>query len=119
MITFALANYIEAGWWASVGVGMVLYSRRHQEVGVVPSVTLIEEKDPHPASPAGTRERGRKEGDAIIAGVVFFVFGGWGVGEAHTGAWWRPWWLLAWKGLCLLALVVLLVRYYKRKRREG
>src|SRR5438309_168451 len=87
--TFVLSNHIEAGLWAAIGIGMLLMSVKHR--GVV-----------------------RK--GCVIAGITFVIFGGSDLVEATTGAWWRPWWLLAWKALCLLVFLILLVRYARRKR---
>jgi hypothetical protein len=53
---------------------------------------------------AARREETKRGACAVLA-VTFFVFGGSDVVEAHTGAWWQPWWLAVWKGACVLALV--------------
>ena len=42
----------------------------------------------------------------LIAGVVLILFGGSDAVELYTKAWWRPWWLLAWKATCIITLVV-------------
>ena len=53
---------------------------------------------------AGTaRPRHRRLG--LISAVWFVLFGISDVIEVFTGAWWHPWWLLAWKATCLVALV--------------
>ena len=52
----------------------------------------------------------------IVAGVNFIAFGISDFVEMHTGAWWRPLWLLVWKGGCILVMVLLLVQYMRRKR---
>ena len=39
--------------------------------------------------------------------IVLLLFGASDLVEVCTGAWWRPWWLLAWKGGCLVALLLL------------
>lgn len=41
-----------------------------------------------------------------IASVWLFLFGVSDVIEIQTGAWWRPWWLLVLKGVCLTGLFV-------------
>lgn len=33
--------------------------------------------------------------------LILVLFGISDVVEAQTGAWWRPWWLLIWKGGCV------------------
>ena len=59
MITFALANYIEAGLWMAIGVGFILFRRRDETKDGLLAAS-IHEQDPHPASPVSTRERGKK-----------------------------------------------------------
>ncbi len=87
--TFVLSNRIEAGFWIVTGIALLVASFRL----------------------AGVAAK-----EARLGALVFAIFGGSDIVEATTGAWWRPWWLLAWKGLCLLALVVLLIRYIKRRK---
>ena len=48
----------------------------------------------------------------LIAGTLA-IFGGSDLVEARTGAWWKPWWLFAWKTLCVAALLFGFVRYYR------
>lgn len=50
---------------------------------------------------------------ALAATLLLFGFSD--VIETRTGAWWRPWWMLLWKGGCLLAFVAL---YAARRKRE-
>ncbi|MBE7458640.1 MAG: hypothetical protein KJ057_17160 [Phycisphaerae bacterium] len=45
--------------------------------------------------------------------MTFLAFGASDVVEADTGAWWRPWWLLAWKAACLAVLLTLLIRTFE------
>ena len=54
----------------------------------------------------------------VLIGIAFVLFGISDFVEMHTGAWWRPWWLLVWKGLCLLALLFLLTLRHRRLRKE-
>jgi len=54
-----------------------------------------------------------------IAAVNFLAFGASDFMEMHTGAWWRPLWLLAWKGACLLVMLVQFAWYLKCKSRAG
>jgi hypothetical protein len=60
--------------------------------------------------------RASRRTDVLLAAVTFLAFGGSDLVEAHTGAWWRPWWLLVWKGLCLAIFAWLLVRHLRRRR---
>jgi hypothetical protein len=41
----------------------------------------------------------------VQVACVLVAFGFSDVVEIQTGAWWRPWWLLVWKGACLLAML--------------
>ena len=34
--------------------------------------------------------------------------------EMHTGAWYRPWWLLVWKSFCVIGMVGMWLVYRKR-----
>jgi len=88
---FSDSNYAEACLWAAIGVGFGVASLR--------------------GLPGEVRT------DAIIAFVTFVVFGGSDVVEAHTGAWWRPWWLFVWKAICVGVLLVLFIRYRIRRAR--
>jgi hypothetical protein len=85
---FATSNYIEGALWGSIGVGFVIHA---------------------------ICKRGSFT--SIIAAIAFFAFGASDVVEAHTGAWWRPWWLLVWKGICLAIFLVLLLRYVAARRK--
>ena len=89
---FVLSNRIEAGLWLVIAVGMAI---------------------------AAVYQRGVVRRDCLIAGITFAIFGGSDVVEATTGAWWRPWWLFAWKAACVLGLLVLLVRYARRRRHSS
>jgi phosphoglycerol transferase MdoB-like AlkP superfamily enzyme len=53
----------------------------------------------------------------ILLASTFLAFGGSDIVEVHTGAWWRPLWLLAWKTVCVLILLHQFVRY-RQSRRE-
>jgi hypothetical protein len=46
-------------------------------------------------------------------GILLVIFGFSDFVEAQTGAWWRPWWLLAWKAGCNVGFAFLLIRYLK------
>ena len=52
------------------------------------------------------------------AGLLFLAFAGSDAVELTTGAWWRPWWLLAWKAACIAGLVLVGVRVRRRRRDE-
>gem|GEM_PF-3089523 len=60
--------------------------------------------------------RGRWTRGSAAASVFLALFGVSDFVEVHTGAWWRPWWLLAWKGDCIFALAGIYVwwRWWER-----
>ncbi len=38
--------------------------------------------------------------------LVFLLFGFSDLVEIQTGGWWKPWWLLLWKSLCILGIII-------------
>jgi hypothetical protein len=66
---------------------------------------------------AGARRPRGRRGYYFVAAGVLVVFGASDWFEAETGnEWWDPWWLLLWKGVCVAALLVLLVLGWRRRR---
>lgn len=55
---------------------------------------------------------------ARIAAVAFVLFGISDAVELQTGAWWRPWWLFAWKAGCVLVLAALAWAHHRNKARR-
>ena len=53
------------------------------------------------------RRHQRLRGHAWSAASLFVLFGISDLVELQTGAWWQPWWLLAWKALCLVGLLAI------------
>ena len=45
--------------------------------------------------------------------ITVAVFGCSDLVEARTGAWWQPWWLLAWKVICVAGLLAGFRDYYR------
>ncbi len=78
---FRTGNTIEAGLWIAIGLAFLA---------------------------AATLRRGPARRLCAASAIVFVLFGVSDIVEARTGAWWRPWWLFAWKALCVLAMLVLL-----------
>ena len=87
---FVLSNYIEGGFWIMLGVGAGIQAVRY--------------------SGAGRR-------DLLILTVDLIAFGVSDLVETRTGAWWRPWWLLAWKAACVGVMLALLLAYARRRMR--
>ena len=86
---YRFVNNAEAVLWLTLGVGVLLGA-------------LLR--------PPATARRWR-----LALAVTLLLFGLSDVVETRTGAWWRPWWMLLWKGGCLLAFVSL----YARRPRPG
>jgi len=60
--------------------------------------------------------RPAQRGTKPVAAATFIMFGISDFIEMDTGAWWRPWWLLVWKGICVAAMAGLLIDYLRRRR---
>ena len=88
---FDTANYLEAALWGVIALVFAAYA---------------------------ARRRGRARRRCAVAAVTFLLFGLSDVVEVEKGAWWRPWWLLAWKGICVLSMILLLVAHALSKRRN-
>ena len=86
---FELANHIEAGLW--IGIGTIFAG-------------------------LAARRSGRRRRLCLIATAVFLLFGGSDIIEAQTGAWWRPWPLLALKAACICVMLFLLWAYLRERR---
>lgn len=48
--------------------------------------------------------RNRSPAALVLSGALA-AFGVSDIVETHTGAWYRPWWLLVWKALCVVVIV--------------
>jgi hypothetical protein len=90
---FRTINYIEAGFWGVIGAGFAVRAVR---LG-----------------------NGAGKWKCVVAAVTLFAFGGSDVVETRTGAWWHPWWLLVWKGVCVIVLVGLVGVWWKRRERSA
>ncbi len=87
---FVTANYVEAALWSIIGIGFLLHA-------------IVK----------------RGGASSLVASLGFLLFGLSDVIETRTGAWWRPWWLLALKGACLAVLLALLARYVVARRNRS
>jgi hypothetical protein len=88
---FVLSNRLEAALWIVIAMVMAVAAVR----------------------------RARLRFDCTIGAIAFALFGISDLVEATTGAWWRPWWLLAWKAACVFAFLWLLKRRYLSPRIPG
>ena len=88
---FEIANYAEAALWFAIA----LY--------------------------CATRAIATRRSSLWLLTVALLLFGISDIVEVQTGAWYRPWWLLAWKAACVLAILSVGVPYIRarRKRRKG
>jgi hypothetical protein len=50
--------------------------------------------------------------------LAFAAFGVSDIIEAHTGAWWRPWWLFVLKAACVLVIAPCAWRLWKARPRK-
>ena len=87
-----LGNYIEAAFWVVVGILVFALGRRAR-----PPLNRL----------------------ALPAAVLFVFFGLSDVVEAQTGAWWRPFWLLLWKGFCIVGLAGCYWKYRRIKKEQA
>jgi hypothetical protein len=85
-----IGNYIEAAFWIVVGVVLCLCGRK--------------------ARPPLHKLSFLSSGLLVLFGISDIV-------EAQTGAWWRPWWLLIWKGICLVGLAWCYWQYRQIRKR--
>jgi len=85
-----LYNYIEVGLWPAIAVVLLGW---------------------------GLMRKGSARRDAILAALTLIVFGASDWFEANTGnEWWHPWWLLLWKAGCVIVLLLIVLRAWRRTR---
>lgn len=89
---FAIGNRCEAGLWFLVAVALFVHSWRAK-----PELRKI----------------------CWTLASAFLLFGISDLIEAETGAWWRPLWLLAMKGGCLLVIAAGFWQYWRVVKRGG
>jgi hypothetical protein len=83
---FEIFNFLEALLWISIGVGFLVVLWRN----------------------------GRNADLQLFGLVLFVTFGISDFVEIHTGAWFRPWWLLAWKAADLAGIAALYLLHRRR-----
>ena len=54
----------------------------------------------------------------LVGAVFFLLFGMSDIVEARTGAWFRPWWLLLWKGGCLAGILWWARGYFRARKQQ-
>jgi hypothetical protein len=88
---FRLSNYIEAALWTLIALIFAAFAIQLKRA---------------------------RRGHLITAAITFLLFGISDIVEASTGAWYRPVWLLIWKGGCLAIFAWLLIGYVRRQRSD-
>lgn len=58
----------------------------------------------------------KQRGIKLVTAITFLMFGCSDFVEYQTGAWWRPWWLMLWKGACVCIMAAQLIVYVRGKR---
>jgi hypothetical protein len=84
-----IANYIEAALWIVIGLVFAGFAARRSN---------------------------RRRMRCLIASATFLLFGVSDIIEVRTGAWWRPWPLLALKAACICVMLVLLWAYFRERK---
>jgi hypothetical protein len=54
----------------------------------------------------------------VALAALLIAFGISDLVETTTGAWYRPWWLLAWKATCVIGVLAIGVPLWQRARRK-
>ena len=112
-MTFAdTFNVCEAALWICMGLGFVVSAFRRQRTLAAGNSTSA-----FPQANAGFF--GNPARRCACLGVSLIAFGVSDIVEVQTGAWWRPWWLFAWKATCLVLLVGLAGSYYRQLSKQG
>jgi hypothetical protein len=84
---FCIFNICEGILWIGIAVGFaVVFYRRHQNLDLM-----------------------------LASGLLFLSFGLSDLVEIKTGGWYKPWWMLCWKGATLLAFVVVYLLFRRRR----
>lgn len=87
---FRYSNYAEAVLWMAIGTVVILRTKR----------------------------RGGVRRLHWVLATALLLFGVSDLVEANTGAWWRPPWLLVWKGGCLVVFLAVFLLFRKQRRTE-
>lgn len=86
-MSFETFNYIEAGFWFVLAL-------------ITFSASITKRAEPFKFV-------------LLVASVGFVLFGISDIIEVSTGAWWRPWWLLALKASCVITFIWCFLRFKK------
>jgi hypothetical protein len=61
----------------------------------------------------------RNSGWSIALAAALLAFGVSDLVETRTGGWYKPWWMLAWKSVCVIAIVACGILTRRNARRRG
>lgn len=86
----SIFNAVEATWWIGLGIAILA-------VRVRPNTAMF---------------RWPMSAVLVLFGVSDLI-------ELWSGAWWRPWWLAAWKVGCGATIAGLALLWYRRVRRNS
>ena len=53
-----------------------------------------------------------------VLAIILILFGISDFVEMVTGAWWQPWWLLAWKALCITVGIILFILIFNERKHK-
>ena len=90
-VTHELFNFVEGIFWLLIAAGLLVNSFRKKRLRKV----------------------------FLVAALLFALFGFSDFVETRTGAWWKPWWLLAWKAGCLTGLAIDYIIYRRYRSRAA
>lgn len=111
-----LFNLFEAGLWFVVAI--VLAVAWKKAAAREAHIDSISPDSPRLTSTGTQTSQPRiRQWPLLAAAFVFLAFGLSDLVETQTGAWWKPWWLFAWKALCVHAMLALFI-IHRRHTRE-
>ena len=113
-------NFIEGIWWIGSGVWITWYYEGLKWSTTTPSCSETSEcripgSSPGQALSGMTKKRSTKAYGILLA-IILILFGISDFVEMATGAWWQPWWLLAWKGLCVAVGIILIIFIFNERK---
>jgi hypothetical protein len=65
------------------------------------------------------RSEARLRSTLFVLASTLTIFGVSDLVEAGTGAWWKPWWLFAWKAACVAVLFFGILRYRRLTKKAN
>ena len=117
---YSLFNLVEGSWWIGLGCWSGWYYgysklTRKNTAAFEASGPRIPGSSPGQAL-SGVTTPGLAKAHHILLASILILFGVSDFVEMVTGAWWQPWWLLVWKGLCLIIGIILVILILKQRK---